>query len=718
MAAANTVSGTTATTVTNEEIVLFVKDRGYDTDVLDNIKKSRVCGDSMHLLNSQDFEEMGVGLADSRLLMQKFLYELKKDQLKSIVSSIRQGSSKRRVESKCKSSTISIEFSWQNFEKKGYKNKYSTVRIGQGGGLRRNKFTRDTLLSQVLEHLRSVFFPNGESKEHGSISLMRVTLIGTLNENIEDLSISLQTYIDKNSLKTIKFYLQTKSLSLALMEGIHSDSSGDDFEINNKVRRKESTSLVGYDVENISSDEQQKNGNSDAKERKQIIIEQDREYALLVAENFKKENQKASALKSLERRQLLIDQDEKFAQSLAKDKEKEKLKSDKENEVTLGQGNKLRLEGLVAEEPTLQEDCILLTVNHIERGRVQRLFLSCSKFQQVYIWIGSITESSRNFVLSFSPTTYIKPEELVTVADNKVVSMTWEIHAVFKLDDDTVAHSSKICCPVCGKQQSLKEIEAHTAACAENTYIDLIDENIIKTTMEEAENEEKALYEKTYCPATSNVLIDPCEIEIRLKEALVNLNVNTNGISLKVRRNHMFADFCKRFSRPWIREHLGSMIVVTFYGESGVDQGGLRREFFSDAMEEGRQQLFVESDDGYIPRINCYGDIANETFKLYGELMASSIAMTGPAPNYFAKWVYKYFIHGTKSIFDSGLKMTKDNKIGEVYYKLEKITDEKALQAMLSSDDGMDVLCEIGYKGIPQRAKMQDRDAILRLLKV
>lgn len=94
---------------------------------------------------------------------------------------------------------------------------------------------------------------------------MRVTLIGTLNGNIEDLSISLQTYIDKNSLKTIKFYLQTKSLSLALMEGIHSDSSGDDLEINNKVRRKESTSLVGYDVENISFDEQQKNGNSDAK---------------------------------------------------------------------------------------------------------------------------------------------------------------------------------------------------------------------------------------------------------------------------------------------------------------------------------------------------------------------------------------------------------------------------------------------------------------------
>lgn len=31
-----------------------------------------------------------------------------------------------------------------------------------------------------------------------------------------------------------------------------------------------------------------------------------------MAENFKKENQKASALKSLERRQLVIDQDETY----------------------------------------------------------------------------------------------------------------------------------------------------------------------------------------------------------------------------------------------------------------------------------------------------------------------------------------------------------------------------------------------------------------------
>ena len=52
-------------------------------------------------------------------------------------------------------------------------------------------------------------------------------------------------------------------------------------------------------------------------------------------------------------------------------------------------------------------------------------------------------------------------------------------------------------------------------------------------------------------------------------------------ISLKIRRNHVFEDFCTRFKQKWVREKLGAKLNISFYGKNGIDHGGLRREFFS-----------------------------------------------------------------------------------------------------------------------------------------
>ena len=53
------------------------------------------------------------------------------------------------------------------------------------------------------------------------------------------------------------------------------------------------------------------------------------------------------------------------------------------------------------------------------------------------------------------------------------------------------------------------------------------------------------------------------------------------GLSIKVKRNQEFADFGERFSKQWIRNNIGNLFVVKYFGESGIDEGGLRREFFT-----------------------------------------------------------------------------------------------------------------------------------------
>ena len=62
------------------------------------------------------------------------------------------------------------------------------------------------------------------------------------------------------------------------------------------------------------------------------------------------------------------------------------------------------------------------------------------------------------------------------------------------------------------------------------------------------------------------------------------------GLLVKIIRNHVFSDFCKRFNLPWI--------------------------FNIDAMEEANSQFFAETKDGFEPRLNCYRAMTNGIFKL------------------------------------------------------------------------------------------------------
>ena len=77
--------------------------------------------------------------------------------------------------------------------------------------------------------------------------------------------------------------------------------------------------------------------------------------------------------------------------------------------------------------------------------------------------------------------------------------------------------------------------------------------------------------------------IDETEITVNLENKIRKIyNASEKkSVLIKIRRNHEFADFCERFSKHWIRNNIGNLFVVKYFDESGTDEGGLRREFFT-----------------------------------------------------------------------------------------------------------------------------------------
>ena len=63
--------------------------------------------------------------------------------------------------------------------------------------------------------------------------------------------------------------------------------------------------------------------------------------------------------------------------------------------------------------------------------------------------------------------------------------------------------------------------------------------------------------------------------------------------------------------------------------------------------------------------------LANDEFKVAGELMASSILQGGPAPSFLADIVYSYIIHGSSSIqTDTWAALVNDETLKQAIEKV------------------------------------------------
>ena len=110
------------------------------------------------------------------------------------------------------------------------------------------------------------------------------------------------------------------------------------------------------------------------------------------------------------------------------------------------------------------------------------------------------------------------------------------------------------------------------------------------------------------------------------KEAIQRVNV---------RRSDLLQDAIRQFSRSSF--DVSKLLKVCFIGESAVDDGGPRREFFRLLLQE----LFSASGlfDGYpestSPQHNVVA-IAQSQFSMAGKVIAASIVQGGPAPACFS----------------------------------------------------------------------------------
>ena len=86
---------------------------------------------------------------------------------------------------------------------------------------------------------------------------------------------------------------------------------------------------------------------------------------------------------------------------------------------------------------------------------------------------------------------------------------------------------------------------------------------------------------------------------------------------------------------------------MTFVGESAVDDGGPRREYFRLVLAEMMKQshLLAGPPSCKVPQHNALA-LRNGEFYLIGSIIVLSLMQGGPAPTFFAPSVVEYLFRG------------------------------------------------------------------------
>lgn len=164
----------------------------------------------------------------------------------------------------------------------------------------------------------------------------------------------------------------------------------------------------------------------------------------------------------------------------------------------------------------------------------------------------------------------------------------------------------------------------------------------------------------------------------------------TNTFSICISRN----DIYNRGMQQWQRQKKSSpkgRLMVTFFGEAGVDSGALSKEFLTEMIAEIETRLFIAGVDkkGKNP-VYCLNSLDRNYFRSAGEIMAVSLAQGGPPPFFLREWCFQYLCSGD---YDSIQVTTSDVTDLEFSLLIEKVN---------STDDMSELTDEIlscGYTG-------------------
>ena len=259
-----------------------------------------------------------------------------------------------------------------------------SVRLLKGGGTRTVSVKVNSNVQDLVKIGQSISFPNGESF-FGNIAEMRFSVGNFKCQEIVK-NLTLSKYIDDNALSRdrVRLYLMTKS-DKKQCESLESDGDLPPvFEVDRMVNQVDTR---GGDA------------GVDVSQSKLIDTSADRET-------------------------IRGQQEKEYEESLAVDqsKEQERLKKEEtlRKQLYLQEARKAR----VPMEPSINEQCAVISVRHVVLGIQKRKFKTTEKMSAVYDWVGSLSSQPESFSLSGCGLPELLPSLSVMAADRSILNMT------------------------------------------------------------------------------------------------------------------------------------------------------------------------------------------------------------------------------------------------------------------------------------------------------
>ena len=131
----------------------------------------------------------------------------------------------------------------------------------------------------------------------------------------------------------------------------------------------------------------------------------------------------------------------------------------------------------------------------------------------------------------------------------------------------------KVFCPICNRKFPVSAINEHADAC--------LDKQTTPTICITSEDESENLEENDSQTINHNSL-SRNNIAAIISSAVNNdcREANDFSIKLNIRRGFHFEDFVKAFNKKWNTGKRNHKYCISFVGESGIDTGGVSREFY------------------------------------------------------------------------------------------------------------------------------------------
>ncbi|CAB4024133.1 G2 M phase-specific E3 ubiquitin- ligase-like [Paramuricea clavata] len=301
-------------------------------------------------------------------------------------------------------------------------------------------------------------------------------------------------------------------------------------------------------------------------------------------------------------------------------------------------------------------------------------------YSKISFYICPLTDFLEDFVNSSSSS----DEQM---CDNSASDGTQEQNQSSSVEELTVispnptipTQSKTVQCPFCLNHFSVQEVQHHVEQCSEW----LLNEDHEVLEVNNSDNEQTV--------AESQVKISDMG-KNEIKEMLKDEVAQVSKLDLQQEGKKKGDSQTK--------------IKVVFSGEPAVDDGGPRRELFSDLLSIIKRRYFHDGSP-----VKSTIAISNGDFKLCGIIMGMSIKQGGPAPNFMTHAV---------SCFFTGCEMLTSDVRSSAYQDivtcLSNATTDEQVIGILTKDSSLDILQELGYTSVPHMETIATAKRIVQSL--